>query len=52
MDILVKGGDYKIEDIVGGKEVIENGGEVKVFIFEDGVLIIGIIECIIKNKLL
>lgn len=27
-DVLVKGGDYKIEDIAGAKEVIENGGEV------------------------
>ena len=27
-DILVKGGDYKPEDIAGYKEVTENGGEV------------------------
>lgn len=27
-DVLVKGGDYKIEDIAGAKEVIENGGQV------------------------
>lgn len=27
-DILVKGGDYKVEEIAGAKEVIENGGEV------------------------
>ena len=27
-DILVKGGDYKIEDIVGAKEVLEAGGQV------------------------
>jgi D-beta-D-heptose 7-phosphate kinase/D-beta-D-heptose 1-phosphate adenosyltransferase len=27
-DILVKGGDYKIEDIAGAKEVIEWGGKV------------------------
>jgi D-glycero-beta-D-manno-heptose 1-phosphate adenylyltransferase len=27
-DVLVKGGDYKIEDIVGAKEVIANGGRV------------------------
>lgn len=36
-DILVKGGDYKIEDIAGGKQVIANGGQVKVLNFEDGV---------------
>ena len=35
-DILVKGGDYDIEDIVGYKTVIENGGEVKVLGFQDG----------------
>lgn len=34
--ILVKGGDWKIEQIVGGKEVIENGGEVYSLNFVDG----------------
>ncbi len=27
-DVLVKGGDYTIENIVGAKEVISNGGRV------------------------
>lgn len=27
-DVMVKGGDYKIEEIAGAKEVIENGGQV------------------------
>jgi D-glycero-beta-D-manno-heptose 1-phosphate adenylyltransferase len=27
-DVLVKGGDYKVEDIAGAKEVIEAGGQV------------------------
>lgn len=27
-DVLIKGGDYTIEQIVGAKEVIENGGRV------------------------
>ncbi len=35
-DLLVKGGDYRPEDIAGGKEVIEAGGQVKVLNFEDG----------------
>jgi rfaE bifunctional protein nucleotidyltransferase chain/domain len=35
-DILVKGADYQIEDIVGGKEVIANGGEVKTISFVEG----------------
>lgn len=34
--ILVKGGDWKIEQIVGGKEVIANGGEVYSLNFVDG----------------
>src|ERR1700761_7819868 len=35
-DILVKGADYSIENIVGAKEVIANGGEVKTITFVDG----------------
>lgn len=27
-DVLVKGGDYKVEDIAGAKEVLANGGRV------------------------
>jgi rfaE bifunctional protein nucleotidyltransferase chain/domain len=35
-DILVKGADYSVENIVGAKEVIANGGEVKTINFVDG----------------
>ncbi len=35
-DILVKGADYTIENIVGAKEVLANGGEVKTITFVDG----------------
>ena len=35
-DILVKGGDYNIEDIVGYKTIIQNGGQVKTLSFYDG----------------
>jgi rfaE bifunctional protein nucleotidyltransferase chain/domain len=35
-DILVKGADYAIENIVGGKEVIANGGEVKTIDLVEG----------------
>jgi D-glycero-beta-D-manno-heptose 1-phosphate adenylyltransferase len=35
-DVLIKGADYAIEDIVGGKEVMANGGEVKTITFVDG----------------
>lgn len=35
-DVLVKGGDYRIEDIAGGECVLAAGGEVKVLPFLDG----------------
>ena len=35
-DILVKGGDYKIEDIVGADFVTKNGGKVLTIPFVDG----------------
>jgi rfaE bifunctional protein nucleotidyltransferase chain/domain len=35
-DVLVKGGDYKIEEIVGFDEVIKAGGIVKTIDFVDG----------------
>ena len=42
--VLVKGGDYKIEDIVGAKETIERGGAVKVLNFLPGYSSTHIIE--------
>lgn len=48
-DLLVKGGDYRPEEIAGGKQVIANGGEVRVLNFEDGVSTTGIIDAI-RNK--
>lgn len=35
-DILVKGADYNIDNIVGAKEVIANGGDVKTIDFVEG----------------
>ena len=35
-DVLVKGADYTIDNIVGAKEVIANGGEVKTITFVEG----------------
>ncbi len=35
-DVLVKGGDYQPEEIVGAREVLRNGGEVRVLAFRDG----------------
>ena len=48
-DLLVKGGDYKPEDIAGAKEVWANGGDVKVLNFENGCSTTNVIE---KIKLL
>jgi len=42
-DILVKGGDYQPDDIVGAKEVRANGGEVIVIPFLEGHSSTGII---------
>jgi D-glycero-beta-D-manno-heptose 1-phosphate adenylyltransferase len=35
-DVLVKGGDYTVETIVGAKEVIENGGTVEIIPLVEG----------------
>jgi D-beta-D-heptose 7-phosphate kinase/D-beta-D-heptose 1-phosphate adenosyltransferase len=35
-DVLVKGGDYRVEEIAGGQAVLENGGEVRVLGFKPG----------------
>ncbi|MBD2810705.1 bifunctional D-glycero-beta-D-manno-heptose-7-phosphate kinase/D-glycero-beta-D-manno-heptose 1-phosphate adenylyltransferase HldE [Xenorhabdus sp. Vera] len=45
-DILVKGGDYKAEEIAGSEEVWAAGGEVKVLNFEDGISTTNIIKTI------
>ena len=49
-DLLVKGGDYKPEEIAGGEEVIANGGAVKVLNFEDGCSTSEIINAIKGGK--
>ena len=43
-NVLVKGGDYTLETIIGAKEVITNGGEVKIIPLEEGFSTTGIIE--------
>jgi len=48
-DILVKGADYAIENIVGAKEVIANGGEVKTIDFVEGYSSTSIIQKIRKQ---
>lgn len=49
-DILVKGADYTVENIVGAKEVIANGGEVKTINFVEGYSSTSIIEKI-RNQI-
>ena len=43
-DILVKGGDYTVEQIAGAKEVLAAGGEVKIAAIIEGISTTGIIE--------
>lgn len=49
-DILVKGGDYRPEEIAGGEAVIAHGGEVKVLGFEDGVSTSAMITSILDRE--
>ena len=48
-DVLVKGGDYTIDTIVGSKEVFATGGSVEIIPLEEGFSTTGIIEKIMKN---
>lgn len=43
-DVLVKGGDYRPEEIAGGACVLRNGGEVRVLSFREGRSTSGILE--------
>jgi rfaE bifunctional protein nucleotidyltransferase chain/domain len=49
-DVLVKGGDYNIENIVGANFVQSNGGVVKVLSFKTGVSTSSIINKILKIR--
>ena len=43
-DVLVKGGDYQLSEIIGGLEVLANGGKVKALSFKEGFSTSAIIE--------
>lgn len=43
-DILVKGGDYSIEQIVGAKETLKRGGQVEIIPFIEGYSTTAIID--------
>ena len=45
-DVLVKGGDYSVEQIAGHKQVLANGGSVDILQFEDGCSTTAIINAI------
>lgn len=49
-DVLVKGGDYSVEEIVGAEEVRGNGGKVVVIPFLDGHSSTGLIDRIHRSK--
>lgn len=48
-DVLVKSADYNIENIVGAKEVIANGGEVKIMPMVEGLSTTKIVEKIMNG---
>ncbi len=49
-DVLVKGGDYTIDQIVGAKEVMANGGEVKIVPILEGFSTTSIIQKMKDSK--
>ncbi|MDR5868642.1 bifunctional D-glycero-beta-D-manno-heptose-7-phosphate kinase/D-glycero-beta-D-manno-heptose 1-phosphate adenylyltransferase HldE [Halomonas koreensis] len=49
-DVLVKGGDYRPEQIAGGEAVRAAGGEVRVLGFEDGVSTTAMISTILDRE--
>ena len=48
-DILVKGGDYQVEDVVGGEVVKQHGGQVEIIDFLPGYSTSGILKKININ---
>ncbi|MBC8478692.1 MAG: D-glycero-beta-D-manno-heptose 1-phosphate adenylyltransferase [Candidatus Delongbacteria bacterium] len=47
-DILVKGADYRLEDIVGGSEVLAAGGEVRTIAMVPGLSTSGLVAKILE----
>lgn len=43
-DVLVKGGDYRVEQIAGAREVMANGGSVKILDFKPGCSTTGLVN--------
>ena len=49
-DVLIKGGDYTMETMVGSKEVLENGGRIEIIPIKEGFSTTGIIRRISGNE--
>ncbi len=49
-DILVKGGDWKVEEIAGGEAVVKNGGKVMSLSFKEGHSTTAIIDLIKERE--
>ncbi len=49
-DVLVKGGDYEMDDVVGKEIVEKRGGEVKILSFVEGKSTTGLIKKIISEE--
>lgn len=50
-DVLVKGGDYKVEQIAGHEHVLGSGGEVKILDFEPGCSTTEMVNTILQRTL-
>ena len=49
-NILVKGGDWKVDQIVGGPEVVAMGGEVRSLMFKEGSSTTSIVDKILAQS--
>lgn len=49
-DVLVKGGDYKAEDVAGGESVLDAGGRVEIIDFIEGYSSSGIIDRVLSSQ--
>ncbi|WP_114416778.1 bifunctional D-glycero-beta-D-manno-heptose-7-phosphate kinase/D-glycero-beta-D-manno-heptose 1-phosphate adenylyltransferase HldE [Marinospirillum perlucidum] len=49
-DLLVKGGDYQVDQIAGAREVLDAGGQVKVLEFVDGVSTTAMVKSILDKN--
>lgn len=49
-DVLVKGGDYTVEQIAGAQAVLANGGEVRIVAFKPGRSTTRLIDAIRRGR--